>query len=151
MSYLLGGRIKQVIKRDNNADYTTTSTSFVAIDSTNLAITMSINGSVVWLSFTGVLTHAGNTTYGPMPSLDFEIDGTRFLSGGADGFGAINNGGNIVNRSIVTINAVVTGLATGSHTFKVLWKTLGNTATLYAGSGTAGVDSLPVFAAVEIG
>lgn len=153
MSYLLNGRPKQVIKRDNAGDYTTTSSSFVAIDSTNLAITLTLSGTIALLMFSGMFNGGFNSSYGPHTALDFDIDGTRYLSAGNEGFGSYNsavnnNSGKVIN----TIMALVTGLSVGSHTFKVFWKTTDTqTSTLYAGSGVSEVDSIPTFSAVEIG
>jgi hypothetical protein len=141
LNYLLSGRARQVIKRDNNANYATTSTSFVDIDSTNLAITLNLSGTAVLLVFTAV----GNTLAGGTPIIDFDIDSTRFASGGTEGLGIVPH------RTVGTIVALVTGLSAGNHTFKVKWKTASNTAALYAGNGTAGDDFIPTFEAVEIG
>ncbi|MCC7448388.1 MAG: hypothetical protein IT324_13285, partial [Anaerolineae bacterium] len=42
MTYLFGGRGGNTVVRDNGASYSSTSSSFADIDSTNLAITTSI-------------------------------------------------------------------------------------------------------------
>src|SRR5258707_3675416 len=81
MNYLYA-RPKTVIKRDNNADFTTTSATFVDIDGTNLAITMTISGSAVLLNFQAVAVYVGSFQVAPF---DFTIDGTRYASAGVDG------------------------------------------------------------------
>jgi hypothetical protein len=144
--YLLA-RPSQSILRDNNASYTTTSTSFVDIDGTNLKITMSISGSAVLLGFTGAMI-LSTTGYA---KFDFDVDGTRFANGGTDGLTA----GNFINGNpnLITMMALVTGLAAGSHTFKPKWCVSSGaiTGTLFAGNGTGGQDFLPDFWAVEVG
>lgn len=141
-----------VIKRDNNADYTSTSATFTPIDNTNFSITMDISTGIVMLIFTGGTTCGSTTVYGPTPAFDFDIDGTRYSSAGADGMtGYIIGDANSTVMRFINMTAIVTGLSAGSHTFRILWKTPGNTMTLRSGSGVAGVDSIPTFAAVEIG
>ncbi len=140
LNYLLSGRARQTIKRDNNADYSTSSTTFVDIDSTNLSITLNLSGTAVLLLFTAVGTPSSGVAF-----IDFDIDGTRFAAGGVDGMGILGN------RSVATIAALVTGLSAGSHTFKVKWKTNTSSTTIYAGSGVGGSDFIPTFEAVEIG
>jgi hypothetical protein len=140
LNYLLSGRPKQTIKRDNNANYQTSSTSFVDLDPANLIITLNLNGTAVLLLFTAV----ANNTGGGVPFIDFEIDGTRFASAGADGLGIL------AHRSATTIAALVTGLSAGNHTFKVKWKTNTGTTAIYSGNGTAGDDFIPVFEALEV-
>jgi hypothetical protein len=139
-NYLLS-RPKNFVKHDNNADYTTTSSSFVDIDGTNLTITLTLSGSAVLLSFTAVINDSSN-----QPAFDFTVDGTR-VGGSTDGLMTIS-GGN--GRYCATMVALVTGLSAAAHTFKVQWRAVSGTATLYAGSGTSGNDTLPYFSAVEV-
>jgi hypothetical protein len=83
-------------------------------------------------------------------AFDFDIDGTRYASAGADGLAALHPGS---LPHVVTMIALVTGLSAGSHTFKIQWKVLtgGQTGTLRAGNGTGGQDYIPAFWAVEVG
>src|SRR5713226_7938382 len=74
-NYLLA-RPKNAIKRDNNANYTSTSTSFVDIDGTNLVIVLATSGTTVLLNFQGVYTYNGGTYV--TAAFDFNIDGTRY-------------------------------------------------------------------------
>ncbi len=133
----LFARPQGVVKRDNGASYTTTSTSFVDIDGTNLKITLNISGSAVLLGFTGC---------GYLAQFDFLIDSTRYASAGADGL--VDAGGAL---GPICMIGLVTGLAAGSHTFKVQWKVTGGTGALYAGNGTGGQDFIPTFWASEVG
>lgn len=140
LNYLLSGRPMQAIKRDNGADYTTTSTSWVDIDGANLAITLTINGTNVMLGFTGVSSGVQYIDW------DFTVDGTRYASAGLDGLA--HNGSS--SDFHIAMTALVTGLAPGSHTFKVQWKVASGTGKLYAGAGSAGTDFIPVFWAYEV-
>src|SRR5689334_15175635 len=65
---------------NQGSDYTTTSTSFVNVDGTNLSLTITTAGGNVLIGFSGVVS---NTTVGTVTYLDVEIDGTRFA--GDDG------------------------------------------------------------------
>jgi hypothetical protein len=108
---------------------------------------MSISGSAVLLGFTGAMI-LSTTGYA---KFDFDVDGTRFANGGTDGLTA----GNFINGNpnLITMMALVTGLAAGSHTFKPKWCVSSGaiTGTLFAGNGTGGQDFLPDFWAVEVG
>ena len=139
LGYLLS-RPNSSIKRDNNANYTTTSGVFVDIDTTNLSIQLTTSGSAVLLGFTGVLNTSGNDGY-----LDFTIDGTRYGSAG-DGIAQISGA---VDRT-VSMLALVTGLAAGAHTFKVVWGVGSGTLTLRSGNGVTYQNLIPSFFAVEV-
>jgi hypothetical protein len=137
----LFSRPNSVIKRDNNANYTTTSTSFVDVDGTNLKITLTITGSVVLLAFTVMAT--SNAIF------DILIDSTRYASGGNDGLLAAQDASSA--RGPVSAALLITGLSAGAHTFKLQWKAVTGTATLYAGSGVGNTDFIPTLWAVEVG
>jgi hypothetical protein len=137
----LFSRPNSVIKRDNNANYTTTSTSFVDVDGTNLKITLTITGSVVLLVFT--VMASSNAVF------DILIDSTRYASGGNDGLLATQDASS--SRGPVSAALLITGLSAGAHTFKLQWKAVTGTATLYAGSGVGNTDFIPTLWAVEVG
>src|SRR5262245_61351961 len=143
LSYLLN-RPNSAVKRDNGATYTTTSTSFADIDATNLKITMSISGSAVLLAFTCAAT-LSTTAY---MTFDFDVDGTRYGSAGADGISS-HNFINAIPKG-VTMVALVTGLSTGSHTFKVKYKVNTGTGSVFSGNGVGGADFITCFNAVEV-
>jgi hypothetical protein len=141
LSYLLN-RPKGAVLRDNGSNYTTTSTSFVDVDATNLKITITLSGSAVAVGFTGVtaLDNTGVTYW------DIDVDGTRQGAAGTDGLYATNLG--TPNASMYIL---VTGLSTGSHTFKLKWKTTSpRTSSLYSGNGVAGQDFITALGAVEV-
>ncbi len=144
LGYLFA-RPQAVVKRDNNANYTTTSGTFVDIDSTNLKITLTISGSTVLLAFVGTFVHSGNNIF-----LDIDVDGARVGSAGGSGLAgaSFSTPG---NQTTIPLIILVTGLAPGAHTFKVQWAVSAGTGTLFSGSGTGGQDYIPVFSAVEVG
>lgn len=114
-------------------DTTTTSTSFVDIDSTNLAITFTTGGGDCMVGFTGTVSIGG--TYRVL--FNVMIDGADAVA--TDG---------LVETAAATGAAVgfvylATGLSAASHTFKLRWKVSGGTATFYRGAGTAGYDVHP--------
>jgi hypothetical protein len=117
------------------SDYTTTSTSFVDIDSTNLKLIVVTTGGDVEVGFHG--SFGGSTLL--RVSLDIDIDGTRHA--GDDGIICLG-ADNSVRRGHV-------GLSAGSHTFKLQWKVNTGTGTLYAGAGTAALDVHPQLWVVE--
>src|SRR5258708_27216246 len=144
-NYLLN-RPQNNIKRDANGGYSTTSTSFVDVDATNLAITLTISGSAIAFGFDGWITGAttGQTEF------DVTIDGTRYASGGTDGWIGMSDTSPILGQ--ISGTGLATGLSAGSHTLKLQWRNrTGNTSAMAAGSGTAGQDFLVHFWAVEVG
>ena len=147
-SYLLN-RPLGAIKRDNNADYTTTSTTFVDIDGTNLAITLTPSGSAILMGFTGMSYWV--TAFGPM--FDFTIDGVRYASAGQDGLGQGVLASGTQYACPITLTALATGLTPGvAHTVKIQWKTRsGGTGEVFSGDNTAGQDWIPTLWAVEVG
>jgi hypothetical protein len=144
LNFLLSGRAKQTIKRDNGATYTTTSTSFVDIDGTNLKVDLTTAGGAVLVGFAGTITASAVA----VASFDIDIDGTRYASAGLDGVFAQN-----VKAEYEAINlaVLVTGLSAGAHTFKIQWRITTGNLYLESGNGTSGQDRIPAFWAVEVG
>lgn len=123
---------------NESANYTTTSTSFVDVDATNLVFTLDTGGGDVQVAFNGVVGGNGTVYF------DVEVDGVRFA--GDDGITRTINGSTHALSFII----LVEGLAAGSHTFKLQWKVSASTGTLYAGAGTANFDVHPQFWAREV-
>src|SRR6266568_292591 len=122
--YLFNGRPGQAINRNNVGDYTTTSTSFVNVDNTNLAITATISSGTVIIAVTATAFNAaGNSMY-----FDLEIDGVR--EGGTDGLIKVI----MTNPTNVSFTWVKTGLSVGSHTFKLQWKVTASAGHLQSNS-----------------
>src|SRR5258708_21260142 len=139
-NYLLT-RPKNAIKRDNNANYTSPSTSFGDIDGTNLVIVLTTYGSTVLLNFQGVYDYSA----GPYVTaeFDFTIDGNSYASAGVDGLMLSPNTAT-GKDGFISMTALITGLSAGSHTFKVQWKAqAAGTVGLYAGNNAAGQDFIP--------
>lgn len=107
-------------------DYTTTSTTFVDVDSTNLSLTITTGAHRVLIGFSGTVRQSdGNDNI----FLDVTVDGTR--QGGSIGL--------IGPRSAVNVDGSFTFLtdvlSAGSHTFKLQWRVLATgTATIAGGS-----------------
>jgi hypothetical protein len=114
---------------NQGTDYTTTSTSWVNVDNTNLAFTLTTNGGDVLVHVHLPVVGSGGIVY-----LDLEVDGTRLA--GDDGLARAAAGG----VAIVSFTRLITGLAAGSHTIKLQWKVGAGTGTIYAGAGTSGND-----------
>lgn len=151
IEYLLG-RPKGSTFRDNNGNYTTTSTSFVDVDATNLKQTITISGSTVLVGFSGsiITTDVGNVGH---VCFDIDVDGTRAGTGGTDGVMMIYDDGNASRPANASFTVLITGLTAGSHTFKLQWRVnnSANTAALTSGSGSGGTDNKPNLYAVEVG
>ena len=123
------------------SDYTTTSTSWVDVDSTNLALTITTSGGDVVVQFHGNF-FIGSAAY---MLLDIDVDGSRI--GGDDGIFRYTNGS---YYQTVSCTRLITGLSAGEHTFTLQWKVSSGTGTLYAGAGTSGWDVHPQFWAREM-
>lgn len=143
-NYLFSGRPASPIARLNGADYTTTSTTFVDIDSTNLVITATFTSGKALVVFTG----CGGTdgVNGEGQAIDITMDGVTLGAAGGVQYAVLDPGGNAIWGICIKLN----GLSVGSHTFKPRWKTTAGTAHLF--SGGAGNFNVPVFFSVtEIG
>lgn len=129
---------------NEGSDYTTSSTSFVDIDGTNLALVVNTRGGDVQIGFTGIIAQGagGVNTY-----LEVEADGA--VVGGDDGIVAITSE-TAVFKTNAAFTYVVSGLPPGKHTFVIQWKVFANTSTLFAGAGTANGDLHPQFWAKEV-
>ena len=122
--------------------YTTSSSSFVDVDATNLVFTKTLGGGDVLIGFFGSLYHASSSRV----SFDIDIDGTRL--GNDDGL----IGGQVDNLAVpIALLAWKQGLSAASHTFKLQWKvTGGGTATLYGPNASSGYKWHPQFWVREV-
>ncbi|MBN1286160.1 MAG: hypothetical protein JXB47_12250 [Anaerolineae bacterium] len=127
MEYLLNPS-HQCILRVNSSNYTTTSTSWVDVDATNLAITLTTYGGPVLVVFSGYGSHSvsNGSIY-----LDIAVDGSR-VSGVAGIMITAAATGELQNLSFAVL---VTGLSAASHTIKLQWKVATGTATLFSATG----------------
>jgi hypothetical protein len=134
-NYLLS-RPRQAIKRTAGADYTTTSTSFVNIDATNLSINLTMSGSAVLVAFSGVLRQTESVF------LDFSVDGTRHANT-SNGIGVATLT-STANDQLAGYTILVTGLSVGSHTFNAMWRVASGTGVLRA------INSPVFFSVIEV-
>ncbi len=103
--------------------YSTTSTTYVNVDSTNLALTITTTGGDVVVGFNGagVMAVLGNSGY-----LTVSMDNVNVA--GAYGITFLTS------SAVVPISFafLLRDLSPGVHTFRLQWKVSGSTATLYA-------------------
>ena len=120
-------------------NYTTTSTSFVDVDATNLSLTIRTRGGRVLIVVTGLFGQSGS---GMNCYMDVAIDGAR--EGGTIGLFSSSANSASVNPS-ASWSYITDALSAGIHTFKLQWAVSGGTGTLFA-SATAPV----VFSVIEL-
>lgn len=127
------------------SDYTTNSTSFGDIDSTDMACTFTTGGGDVLIFFTASIIATASLTV----SFDVHesVAGTQFF--GNDGLVGYATTSTTISIPVAFM-ARITGLTAASHTFKIQWKVSASTATLYAGAGTSNKDWHPNLFMVEI-
>jgi hypothetical protein len=141
---------------DEASDYTTSSTAFTNVDNADLSLTITTTGGDVMVHFHGtVKTGSSASTQNMRIYFDIEVDGSR--EGANDGICMIAGSdaaadGNTLRQ--VSFTRLITGLSSGSHTFKLQWKvsaaTGTPTGTLYAAAGTANLDLHAQFWAREV-
>lgn len=116
----------------SSGDYTTTSTSVVDVDGTNLALTITTGARRVMVGFVGTVSH---TNGGSQIYFDVAVDGTDQGQTSGPVFGL--HGTRIVTNGYIAavgFTYLTDVLSAGSHTFKLRWATTGATATLQGGS-----------------
>ena len=121
-----------------SGDLTTTSTTFVDVDGTNLVITLTTGARRCRITcIANVKNSAANNT-----QLDVDLDGGRL---GQDYGLSLGGGGANFNFPIsFSIDTAV--LSAGSHTFKLQWRVDGGTGTIYASTSISPV----IFSVVEL-
>lgn len=140
----------QVQNVNDTADYSTTSTTFVDVDATDVKCTITTAGGRVMVGFCGMVRFDNNAASPHRGYFDLDVDGTRL--GGDDGL--VGLGTLTTDEPILPVSFVVltSELSAGSHTFKLQWKVSlsSNSLTLYAGAGTSALDTHPQFWAREV-
>jgi hypothetical protein len=131
---------------DEASDYTTSSTSFVPVDNTNLTLTITTNGGDVLIGFYGAVKGTANNQ---RIYFDIELDSTSYLIGDDGAFSPLVITGYIGPFPVSFVH-LARDLEAGEHTFELHWKTNGGTATLYAGAGTNLCDFHPQFWVQEV-
>jgi hypothetical protein len=127
---------------NESADYVVTSASFVNVDGTKLALTITTAGGDVLVGFCGSCLAASGTVF-----WDVEVDGSR--TGGDDGLFATTPFSSSA-RAPATFFKLIQGLSPGLHTFKLQWKANAGSMTLLAGAGTSNGDIHPQFFVREV-
>lgn len=122
---------------DENANWTSNSTSFVDVDGTDLSLTITTTGGDVFVGFHGNVSGANIIVY-----FDVTMDGVRI--GTDDGIIARFVTTSVANGN-VSFTRLVTGVSAGTHTFNLQWKVSSGTATLYGGGATPTADLHPQF------
>jgi len=127
---------------NETSDYTTTSTAFVNVDGTKLALTITTAGGDVLVGFCGSILQSASSVF-----FDVEVDTVR--TAGDDGLMVVTPT-TAAQRLNATFFKLIQGLSAGVHTFKLQWKVNSGTATLFAGAGTTNGDIHPQFFVREV-
>lgn len=115
------------IQLNEPANFTTTSDTFVDVDTAKLSHTLTSTGNPLMIGFFGLV----NTGYNPTSVYwDVTIDGVRM---GGDGGITCTVGTTYAHASFVAIAPTVTA---GTHTVRLQWRVppMGYSATLYTGN-----------------
>jgi hypothetical protein len=122
LNQLLAGRPLAYVCRTGSADYSTSSSSFVNVDATNLALTLTLNGSRALVVATALIAGSLNNS---ICYLDWIVDGSA-RAGGTNGLvqSALGTTGTVFQTA--TALAVFSGLAPGAHTFTLQYRGNGN-------------------------
>lgn len=142
LNYLFNRPYAQYKRTSGN--YTTTSTSFVDVDATNLNLSLTTKSGVVLFFFQGV---SQTDTNGAWAIFDVLVDGVAF-GGGWLGYGmqAASYRSLAGENYDVTFIGMVAGLSAGSHTFKLRWKVTSGTGILFGDT----TNRAAMFGVVEV-
>lgn len=119
----------QQIVTASAGDYLTTASTAVPIDTANLSITMTTYGGAIHCFFAGMFSGNSNVLM-----LNLLYDNTAFFPSATGIMRCVLSGNPKINLSW---DVWVTGLASGSHTFRPAWNTLGLTAYLLVATAPA--------------
>ena len=109
-------------------NYSTTATEWVDVDAQELSLTLQAHGGDVLVGFTGTVFHNVNSR---ATFFNVAIDEINYFSD--DGITQFHNANHqdVFRYKPLTFVVLIPGLATGSHIFKLRWKTQqDNTATM---------------------
>jgi hypothetical protein len=121
IEYLLNPN-SALVEYDNSADYTTTSSSWVDVDSTNITLPITTNGGPLWLWALVTLITGGVSDVG----LRIVVDGTPAVTWEFD--------------NVYTNGRTICGFYTpsvGTHTVKLQWKSDGTNTLTMCSNGQA--------------
>ena len=144
MRYLFK-RPRDIVTLRDVGIYTTTSTSFVAIDTDALRLNITLQTQAD-LNF-WVNTAMSNTNSGATWTLDILMDGTTYLSSGTGtplnrGL-ALSNAGGANYNDMVGLNYIEEDVSAGLHFFDLYWK-------VNSGTGTLDTTSATQFGGIEV-
>jgi hypothetical protein len=137
LNYLVSGFPMSMVVRNNAGNYTTTSTTFVDVDATNLIITITLqSGRAIIYAQCMCL---GDAAAGDGMEIDIIVDSTTRAGNATHGLFRVAR----TLRSHAAVFAVFTGLSVNaSHTFKLQFRTVGaGTATIEANPGNTTTTS----------
>lgn len=124
---------------DEVSNYSTSSTGFVDIDSTDLALTVETHAGVAYVHFEGSIKIAGSGS--ELGYLEVVVDGVQVA--GDSGIMCIQRSTNFNDVYVpFSFTRRVPGLSNGSHVFKVQWKVSAGTATLTIAAGTGSAPDI---------
>lgn len=130
---------------DEASDYTTTQTTFVAVDATNLELTIVTTGGDILVHFHGCVEH------GTPNFICFNLNLDSIAVAGDDGIIRCRPAATAGTGTIaVSFSRLLTNVAAGTHVIRLTWKTGAGTATLLAGAGTLNRDVHGQFWAREV-
>lgn len=135
LNYLLSQRPYASIVLEGSSNFSTSSTSFVAVSTSSLRLTITPNSGRVRVRARGVVQHSNTASgagslLGGTISLDFLLDAGSTRAGGTNGVLKIIQGNNGTNTHEFAIEGIFTALSVGSHTLDLAWKTSGATALM---------------------
>lgn len=141
LDYLFA-RPQDVDNVNSAANYSTTSTSFTDVSTSELSLTLTPQTGKVLVGFTGNVYQVATAV-------------RAYFNVAVDGVAAVADDGLLVlqvsaNPALVSFVYLATGLTVASHTFRVQWKTNAGTIGMYSGAGTASFDVHPQLWALEI-
>lgn len=133
LNALLSGRPLAFSVRTGTADYSTASTSFVEVDSTNLALTLTLTGTRAIVYATAMISgsQSANIAY-----VDWSVDGGA-RAGGTNGLAQHALGTTGANFQTLTMLGVFSGLSPGTHTFRLVYRSNGSGNAIVLNNGQA--------------
>jgi hypothetical protein len=131
----------QNYEANEGTNYTRTGSSAWADVDTDFNFSITTTGGDVLISFIGNAVRSGGGV-NQLQLFDVSVNSTRIINQTDAGLAMFSN---VV--TLIQFSRRVTGLAAGTHTFNLQWRSndAAATMTLYAGAGTASYDTRPQF------
>lgn len=132
-------------------NYATTSATFVDVDATYFALSVTTTGGALLIGCNVLLRLASTAAGSRIVALNLLIDGA--LAAANDGITGIYTSGTQTLETPVSFTWLTPALSAGAHTIKLQWKLSSSTSAtciLRGGSGVADTDWNPHFWAKEI-